>query len=65
MRCHCWVPLQGAILVCYWLGGGVTTKFGGVDMVRLQGAIAVCYGGGVPTSGSGRGDAGCHCTVPL
>ena len=56
--CHCWVPLQGAIVVCYgggsWhvvcYGLGVTTNFGGVDggrcWVPLQGAIVVCHGGG-------------------
>ena len=27
--------------------GGVTTNFGGVDVVPLQGAIVVCYGWGV------------------
>ena len=63
--CHCWVPLQGAIVMCYgggqlwrsgrgaiagchcsvlWLGGRVTTNFGGADVVPLQGAIVVCYG---------------------
>ena len=30
--CHCWVPLQGAIVVCNGGGRG------------LQGAIVVCYG---------------------
>ena len=53
MRCHCWVPLQGAILVCY--GWGKATKFGGVDVVPLQGGIAMCCGGGGPSSRSGRG----------
>ena len=50
------MPLQGAIVVCYG-SGGVTTSFGGVDVVPLvttnfwgvgvvplQGAIVVCYG---------------------
>ena len=32
---------RGAVL---WLGGRVTTNFGGVDVVPLQGAIVVCYG---------------------
>ena len=59
-RGHCWVPLLGAIVVCYgggmpllcaiagchcsvlWLGGRVTTNFGGVDVVPLLGAIAAC-----------------------
>ena len=47
------VPLQGAIVVCYGLGGGVTTNFGGVDggrcWVPLQGAIVVVLwlGGGI------------------
>ena len=41
--CHCWVPLQGAIPVCYGGGGRVTTNFGGVDVVPLLlGAIAGC-----------------------
>ena len=49
--CHCWLPLQSAIVVCYG-GGRVTTNFGGVDnlggvdVVPLQGAIVVCYGWG-------------------
>ena len=47
--------------------GGVTTNFGGVDVVPLQGAIVVCYGGvrgGGQLWGSGRGAiAGCHCSV--
>ena len=38
--CHCWVPLQGAIVV------GRVTNFEGVDVVPLQGAIVVCYGWG-------------------
>ena len=50
--CHCWVPLQGAVdmvpllgafIGCHcsvlWLGGRVTTNFGGVDVVPLLGAI--------------------------
>ena len=44
------VPLLGAIVGCHysvlWLGGRVTTNFGGVDVVPLQGAIVVCYGWG-------------------
>ena len=35
--CHCSV---------LWLGGGVTTNFGGAVVVPLQGAIVVCYGCG-------------------
>ena len=50
---HCWVPLQGAIVV---LGGRVTTNFGGaiggVDVVPLQGAI-VWFGGRVTTNFEG------------
>ena len=42
------VPLQGAIVGCHcsvlWLGGKVTTNFGGVGVVPLLGAILVCYG---------------------
>ena len=42
---HCWVPLQGAIVVCYgW--GGVTTNFGGVD-VPLQGAHGTLHSNGI------------------
>ena len=54
--CHCWVPLQGAIVVCY-AGGGE----GDGQLWRSgQGAIVVCWGGW----GSGRGAiAGCHCSV--
>ena len=37
------VPLPGAIAQCHcsvrWLGGRVTTNFGGVDVVALQGAM--------------------------
>ena len=40
--CHCWVPLQGAIVVCYG-GGKVTANFGGVDMVPLLGASVGCH----------------------
>ena len=38
------VPLQGAIVVCYGGGRGVTANFGGVDVVLLEGAIVACYG---------------------
>ena len=66
--CHCWVPLQGAIVVYY---GGGREGFGGVDVVPLLGAIAGCHcsalwwgKGGL--WGSGRGAiAGCHCRVPI
>ena len=62
------MPLQGAIVVCYGMGGRVTTNFGGVDVVPLQGAIVVCYGWGGDHQlwESGR-DAigGCHCRLPL
>ena len=70
--CRCWVPLQGAIVVCYGWGGAVTTNLGGVDVVPLLGAIVgchwVCYG-----CGSGWRDnqefwggwTWCHCRVPL
>ena len=61
MWCHCWVPLQGAIAVC----------FGGVDVVPLLGAIS-CHcsveggEGNDQLWGSGRGAiAGCHCRVPI
>ena len=41
---------RGAIAGCHcsvlWLGGRVTTNFGGVDVVPLLGAIVVCYGWG-------------------
>ena len=72
--CHCWVPLQGAIVVCYgW--GKVTANFGEWTWchcwVPLQGAIVVCYGWGKVTANFGGVDvvpllgaiAGCHCSV--
>ena len=66
-ECHCSVPWWrrgGCHSSVLWLGGKVTTKFGGVDVVPLQGAIAMCCGGGGPSSRSGRGAiAGCHCSV--
>ena len=43
--CYCWVPLQGAIVVCYG-GGKVTANFGGVDVVPLLGASVMRYGCG-------------------
>ena len=56
--CHCWVPLQGAIVVCY-AGGGE----GDGQLWRSgQGAIVVCYGWGGWGSGCGA-IAGCHCSV--
>ena len=39
--CHCWVPLHIAIVV--WVEGGLTTNFGGVDVVPLLGAIVGCH----------------------
>ena len=75
--CDLRVPLLGAI-GCHcsvlWLGGRVTTNFGGVDVVPLLGAIAGCHcsvlwlggEGDDQLWGSGRGAiAGCHCRVPL
>ena len=57
------MPLQGAV------EGGLTTNFGGVDVVPLLGAIVVWYGWGEGDDQlwlSGRGAiAGCHCRVPL
>ena len=54
-----WGSGRGAIVVCYGLG--VTTNFGGVDVVPLQGAIVVCYGlGGRVTANFGGVDV-----VPL
>ena len=45
--CHCWVPLQGAIVVCLWWGKWrVTTNFGGVD-VPLQGAHGTLHSNGI------------------
>ena len=59
--CH-WRSGRGAIARCHcsvlWLGGRVTTNFGGVDVVPLLGAVVVCYGGGGGDDqlwGSGRG----------
>ena len=41
--CHCWVPLHGAIVLCY--GGGRGSG-------AIAGAIVVCYGlGGRVTAG--------------
>ena len=37
--CHCWVPLQGAILVCYGGGGEGNDQLWGSGC----GAIAGCY----------------------
>ena len=37
------MPLQGAIVVLYYCWVGVTTNFGGVDVVPLLGAIARCH----------------------
>ena len=64
MWCHCWVPLLGAILVCYGWEKGV---------VPLQGAIVVChcsvlwFGGRLTTNFNfGKMDGaivGCHCRV--
>ena len=53
--CHCRVPLQGAIVMCYGAGRRWWANFGGVEVdvapgchcrAPLQGAIVVCYGGG-------------------
>ena len=59
------VPLLGAIAGCHcsvlWLGGRVTTNFGGG-----RGGIVGCYGwrGDGQLWRSGRGAiAGCHCSV--
>ena len=52
--CHCRVPLQGAIVVCY----------GRMDVVPLLGAIAGCHCSVLWLSGHGP-IAGCHCRVPL
>ena len=71
------VPLLDAIVGCHcsvpWLGGRVTTNFGGVDAVPLLGAIIMCHCsvlwlGGRVTTESGRGAiagaiAGCYCNV--
>ena len=54
------VLLLGAIVGCHcsvlWLGGKVTTNFGGVDVVPLLGAIVVCYGWGRVTANFGGVD---------
>ena len=59
MWCH-WRSGRDAIARCHcsvlWLGGRVTTNFGGVDVVPLLGAVVVCYsmvGGGVTTNFGG------------
>ena len=69
--CHCWVPSQGATVVCYGGGRRGTTNFGGVDVVPLLGAIVLWWGedrvttkfGGVGVVASLRAIAGCHCGV--
>ena len=71
-RCHC-CAIVGCHCSVLWLGGRVTTNFGGVDVVPLLGAIAGCHcsvlslwGEGDDQLGSGRGAiAGCDCRVPL
>ena len=71
------MPLLDDIVGCHcsvlWLGGRVTTNFGGVDAVPLLGAIVGCHCsvlwlGGRVTTESGRGAiavaiAGCYCNV--
>jgi len=68
------VPLLGAIVVCYGLGGRVMTNFGGVDVVPLLGAIAGCHCrvpeervmtnfGGVDVVPLLGAILGCHCSV--
>ena len=44
---------------------GVTTNFGGVDVVSLQGAIVACYGGGATNilEESAWCIAGCQCSL--
>ena len=63
-----WTWHQGAIVGCHcsalWLGGRVTTNFGGVDVVPLQGAIVVRYGWGRVTAKFGEW-TWCHCRVPV
>ena len=41
-----WTWIAGYHYSVLWLGGRVTTNFGGVDVVPLQGAIVVRYGWG-------------------
>ena len=38
-----WTTLSGRGTIAGWLGGRVTTNFGGVDVVPLLGAIAGCH----------------------
>ena len=72
------VLLLGAIVGCHcsvlWLGGKVTTNFGGVDVVPLLDAIVGCHcsvlwlGGKVTTNFRGMDVGaidGCHRRVPL
>ena len=62
------VPLLGAIAGCHcsvrWLGGRVTTNFGGVDVVALQGAMVGGDGnfGGVDVVPLAEW-TWCHCSV--
>ena len=70
--CHCWVPLQGAIVVCYgWVKGGHcwVPLQGAVDVVPLLVAFIGCHcsvlwlgGGWRPTLGEWTW---CHCWVPF
>ena len=66
------VPWLGAIVGCHcsvlWLGGKVTTNFGGVDVVPLLGAIAGCHCSVLWLGGEGDDQlwgSGRHCWVPL
>ena len=62
MKCHCWVPLQGAIVVCYAAGKGRAGRVWGSGAIA---AIVVCCGWG----GGRRPYLGewtwCHCWVPI
>ena len=61
--CHCWLPLQGAIVVCYSGGRGGRRPTLGEWTCAIAGCHVVCYGLGVTTNFGGV-DGG-RCWVPL
>ena len=58
--CHCWVPLQGAIVVCYGWGGGWRPTLGEWTWCHCS----VCYGWGGGWRPS-LGEWTFHCRVPV
>ena len=66
MRCHCWLPSYGAIVVCYGLGGGWQPTLGEWMWchcwVLLKRAMIGCQRDD-QLWGSGYSIAGCPCTA--